>query len=81
MINEGQILADARNRVGLTQKDLAKKLGYSSAQFISNVERGLCLVPKSQLKKLEKHVGPTAVKNLISARVRNYLKELRAAVK
>lgn len=39
----GLWLADCRVGVGLTQKDVAKKLGYSTPQHISNYERGLAV--------------------------------------
>ncbi len=77
---EGRIIKEARERAGLTQAKLATKLGYKSAQFISNSERGLCLLPASQFKKLAKVIGPTAVRKLIAVRARNYLKELRSAL-
>ena len=36
----------------LSQEIVAKELGYGSAQFISNVERGLCGVPYKKMPKL-----------------------------
>lgn len=47
-----EFLKEKRNHVGLSQKDVADKLGYSSAQFISNWERGLSSPPMHTLKKL-----------------------------
>ena len=38
----------------MTQKSVAKRLGYSSPQFISNIERGLCTPPVDKLKVLIK---------------------------
>ena len=38
----GDYLQSKRMKVGLSQGDVATKLGYSSPQFISNFERGLC---------------------------------------
>ena len=45
-------LKEKRTQVGLSQKDVADRLGYSSAQFISNWERGLSSPPMHTLKKL-----------------------------
>lgn len=45
-------LKEKRTQAGLSQKDVADKLGYSSAQFISNWERGLSSPPMHTLKKL-----------------------------
>lgn len=50
----GVELQKARVEIGLTQIEVAKKLGYDSAQFISNFERGVCLPPKKTVKTLAK---------------------------
>lgn len=41
----GLAIKTAREAKGLTQSDLAKALGLSSAQFISNIERGVAPLP------------------------------------
>ncbi|MGZ3651213.1 MAG: helix-turn-helix domain-containing protein [Bdellovibrionota bacterium] len=48
----GDYLQSKRMKVGLSQGDVATKLGYSSPQFISNFERGLCAPPLNKLKML-----------------------------
>lgn len=48
----GSFLKHHRVKVGLTQSDVAEKLGYTSPQFISNIERGLCSAPVKHLKDL-----------------------------
>ena len=45
-------LKDKRMAAGLSQRDVADKLGYSTPQFISNWERGVSHPPISALKKL-----------------------------
>ena len=50
----GRYLKQRRIRAGLTQSEVAKKLGYSTPQFISNFERGLCSPPLKNLKVLVK---------------------------
>jgi transcriptional regulator with XRE-family HTH domain len=54
--NEGLavFLKERRVHVGLTQSDVAKKLGYSSPQFVSNWERGLARPPVFILRNLTK---------------------------
>ena len=42
----------ARLELGLTQPELAVKLGYSRAQTISDIERGICYPRMSKLDKL-----------------------------
>lgn len=41
----GVFLAESRTKAGMTQAEVADKLGYSSAQFISNIERGVSVAP------------------------------------
>lgn len=48
----GEFLKTMRQKSGLTQQDLATKLSYSTAQFISNWERGISLPPLEVLPKL-----------------------------
>jgi transcriptional regulator with XRE-family HTH domain len=48
----GEFLQSKRIKAGLSQGDVATKLGYSSPQFISNFERGLCAPPLNKLKLL-----------------------------
>ena len=52
MGTSGKFLKQARTSQGLSQKDVANKLGYKSAQFISNWERGVSYPPISVLQKL-----------------------------
>lgn len=48
----GAYLKAKRIGAGFSQRDVSEKLGYSSPQFISNIERGLCSPPMSSLKIL-----------------------------
>jgi transcriptional regulator with XRE-family HTH domain len=48
----GKFLRTERLKVGMTQGEVASKLGYSSPQFISNIERGLSVVPLKTLAVL-----------------------------
>jgi transcriptional regulator with XRE-family HTH domain len=45
-------LKNKRAELGVSQADVAKYLGHESAQFISNIERGVASVPIPTLKKL-----------------------------
>lgn len=47
-------LKEKRVEAGLTQLEVAKKLGYSSPQFVSNWERGLANPPVFVLRDLTK---------------------------
>ena len=50
----GEMLRKKRKERGLTQSELANVLGYSNAQFVSNIERGLANIPVSKIRKLSK---------------------------
>lgn len=57
MKKRGHLAAFLKNKrieVGLTQSDVARKLGYSSPQFVSNWERGLANPPVFILRDLTK---------------------------
>ncbi|MEN0059669.1 MAG: helix-turn-helix transcriptional regulator [Bdellovibrio sp.] len=45
-------LKDKRIKSGLSQKEVADKLGYTTPQFVSNWERGMSAPPIEVLKKL-----------------------------
>lgn len=47
-----QFLKDKRVSAGLSQKQVSDTLGYSTAQFISNWERGLATPPLPVIKQL-----------------------------
>ncbi|MDG0816456.1 helix-turn-helix domain-containing protein [Bdellovibrio svalbardensis] len=47
-------IRDARISSGLSQGDVASKLGYSTPQFISNWERGVSMPPIDSLKTIAK---------------------------
>ena len=53
----GDYLAARRVTSGLSQKDVAKKFGWGSAQYVSNIERGVCATPSGHLKQLIKLYG------------------------
>jgi len=49
-----------REKAGLTQREVSDSLGYSTPQFISNVERGRCRFPIQKLPKIKKLYGMSA---------------------
>ena len=52
--NAGDFLREARKKAKLMQGDVAEELGYTSAQFISNWERGISFPPTDKLPYLAK---------------------------
>ena len=51
-MNLRERIKEARKKKGLSQQKLAKTLGYSSGQFVSNWERGLSYPPVDRLAKM-----------------------------
>lgn len=50
----GEYLKQSRESVGLTQKNVANELGYTTVQLQSNNERDLSFPPIKKIKKLSK---------------------------
>lgn len=50
MTRIGRIFKKKREKLGLTQKDVATHLGWNTAQQVSNYERGICLPPSDAIK-------------------------------
>lgn len=55
LINE--LFKKKREEKGLTQGQLARKMGYKTPQFISNCERHMCRWPKADYKVMMKVLG------------------------
>jgi transcriptional regulator with XRE-family HTH domain len=53
----GSFLKNAREKRNVTQSELAKKLGYTTSQFISNWERGLCDPPMDAIPEISQFLG------------------------
>ena len=58
----GNLVKDYRLSSGMTQLDLAKKLGYDGPQFVSLFERGLSKIPIETLGQLIVFLGIPEVK-------------------
>ena len=65
----GVFLREKRVKAGLTQKDMSEMCGYDSAQYISNIERGLCPIPPKVLKLMsdEYHIPVKKLAKLYNA--------------
>jgi transcriptional regulator with XRE-family HTH domain len=79
----GRRIARMRHRAQLTQKDVGKQLGYSTAQFISNWERGISFPPDAKLPKLAKVLKTdrrTLVEYTFAARFADLIKARKDAL-
>ena len=64
-----------RKEKGLTQEALSTAMGYSSPQYISNIERGVSRIPVTKFKVLSRLLG-VDVRILIAAEVKRYKNRL-----
>ena len=73
----GQYLKDTRENVAMTQAEVSQKLGYTSPQFISNIERGISVAPLKTLSRMVGlyKVGPDTVVKIILESQRKLLRE------
>jgi transcriptional regulator with XRE-family HTH domain len=53
----GKWLRNCRKQAHVTQAELAKALGYESSQLISNIERGVSLLPSKRLPEFARVLG------------------------
>jgi transcriptional regulator with XRE-family HTH domain len=72
-------LKSARIRAKLSQRDVSNKLGYTTAQFVSNWERGISTPPVKDLKtlcKMYKVDFEMTVNMLISTKVNDLTRSI-----
>lgn len=69
---EGDVLKEGREAAELTQKDVSDGLGFTTPQFVSNAERGLCKFPAKHYKELSKLIGKKPVLEIIEIRTKNF---------
>ena len=78
--NLATFLKKKRQESGLTQHDVSHRLGYATAQFVSNWERGLSSPPVSVLRRLGDiyRVSPEELFNIyLKQQLQRVEKELR----
>lgn len=73
----GHYLKGVREQANYTQADVSSKLGYTSPQFISNIERGISVVPLKTLSRMVNlyKVNPESVVKIILDSQRKLLKD------
>lgn len=57
MNQTSQFLKTARQKAGLSQKQVSEHFGWKSAQFCSNFERGISYPPPKIIRQLAKLLG------------------------
>jgi transcriptional regulator with XRE-family HTH domain len=73
----GNYLKGVREQANLTQADVSNKLGYTSPQFISNIERGISVAPIKTLARMVTlyKASPDSVVKIILESQKKLLKE------
>lgn len=79
MENYGALFKESRERAGLTQVELAKRLGFTSAQYISNIERNLCLPALEHYRTLSKVLGKPVSRMLLETEIEIRSQQMRSA--
>ena len=59
MSTVGENILLMRNRLGWTQEELAKKMGYKSKSTINKIEMGINDIPQSKIVKFAEVLGTT----------------------
>lgn len=79
-----KFLTSARVARSMTQASVAKKLGYLTAQYVSNWERGYCLPPKAKLREISKIFAikyDTLVRLYVDAKTRDLIDQAQPSGK
>lgn len=79
-MKEGTIWRKARENAGLSQFEVAKKLGFISSQYVSNIERGQTSMARKHYRKLARIFGEKVVDEVIELRGERLKKILRNAL-
>ena len=79
MAFQKNLIKEFRLKVGLSQNELAKKLGYKNGQFISNVERDIAAFPVERYWDLNKVLG-VPMQRFVEYKLKDYEKDLRQVI-
>lgn len=79
MTELGKYIKEARKERGLLQTDLSNKLGWATAQYISNIERGTCSFPLKKLKLLSK-ILKCDIDHLVALVIQDFMNYLQNVV-
>jgi ribosome-binding protein aMBF1 (putative translation factor) len=73
-----QLIKTARVAAGMSQLELATRVGHTSGQYISNLERGRVCFPKKLILKLSATLN-ISVSDLVMARANDIIQEMESA--
>ena len=80
-VSVAELIKTQRKKYKMSQRKLSAILGYHKvhAQYISNVERGLCQFPKHKINELSSAIGITR-ELIVEALVTDYRASLESKV-
>ena len=76
--NQAVVLKIIRTNREMTQKQMAKSMGFNVAQIVSNAERAICQIPLNRLRKMD--LSKSEKSMLVSARVKDVIEEFGRVV-
>lgn len=75
--DQGKVFKNMREKAGLTQRQVAKALGYPSSQIICNIEGGKAAPPVSTIQALSYIYSAPQLESLV---LKMYNKEIKRRV-
>ena len=78
-MKEHDFVIKVRTAARMTQLEVANALGYDSAQFISNIERGLCLLPNDKVRKFCV-ITKTSLLRFVRVKVMNGTRQIKREI-
>lgn len=75
-----ELIKNKRRYLRISQKELGRRLGYGSGQYISTIERSLCPIPLDRLKQIVK-ILYLDKKEVIDAMVKDYAARVKRALR
>jgi transcriptional regulator with XRE-family HTH domain len=79
-LSVGPLLLKRRLALNMSQATMARAIGYSTSQFISQWEHGTCEVPPAKLPIIAEVLGLN-LETLVRKSIESYAKEYREEVK
>ena len=71
----GKYIKDIREEKGISQAELARRLGHASNSYVRDVERGVFTPPKERLRPLARALG-VPIEQLEEAHLESKLRDL-----
>lgn len=69
----GKRIKKRRESLGITQKEMASRLGFRTCQFISNIERGVASIPSAKIDEFANilELDPKDLANVVTESIKS----------